>query len=945
MRMLSEKEMKTCMKMNKIGVVALLALVLLSCRSEAPKEAWRKMDYPVLFSLVGKEGSMRAAEKGHSPSASLENERTIENLTVVVFTNRRVSNVPLALEKVITNEQLQKPQGGNGKISFEMGLAGIYHLEIIANAYPNGNAAAKQAFLDKLKQGLSHDQFKKVLFDRALPEHGGTGFAMLSADPIKVETKKQQPADAGKIVLHRLACRFDIFNKLPRELSLTKVTLQNQIKASYLITQKDIPSCTEVTTEKSYTPNNDWFTASLVSGGIYSYENPVPGATKLLLEGTYKDKPWQKVIEFKNILEQPIATKRNHLYRIYLTKGNGTTPGGTDPADADQVHYGIEVLDWDDDLSLDYTDPDVWNAELINPLQYVAETNINKTSNGFATNPRAINESVYFNAITAVAAFANFAVDTNKYHLPCLDEWASIVPRSDQSVKFKSRWSKSFSEDVIVAGNKVTCKQDIKALGNNVCYALRFKYTRYQSAWKYEYELTRDPSVSFVMRITARNVGEPLTIEQVANEGFWQQNKSRDIVRLFPASGNNSNGNSTDASYYDYGNRGWFRSSTMFPSEGTWFMSFGPGYADSNSKTYRSYGLSVRLFKGEGPKFFPQLTVTADKQQFLAQGGSGKVSANLTVYEGSDASGAVWASEKLSGRDYTLALKSGDASQITINDDRKEFTVRPGNAVLHFTLTATHKYIPGMVQEITVTRMGNPLAYVAESNVNPADTGFVTDVNSVRGSGYFTWATAVAKFKNITIGGKAYHLPNEKESKSIIPILISFNQAQEVLNKNVSVAVAGNNFECLNDIKGLGKDVSYALRFKRTLYQTAWKYEYTKVNGHNVMRITSRNVADGVTIEDIATPAFWQQDSSGDIVRIFPASGTKSSVGPPEEPLDPFSPTLPDPLYRFDCGKYWSSTLATSNTAWSMFFDRVEAALSDHEITWRQPVRLFKDTL
>lgn len=933
MEMLSEGRMKTNMKMNKIGALALLSLVLLSCRNEAPKEAWRKMDYPVLFSLASKEGNMRAAEKGNSPSASLENERSIENLTVVVFTNRRVSNVPLALEKVITNEQLQKPQGGNGKISFEMGLAGIYHLEIIANAYPSGDAVAKQAFLDKLKQGLSHDQFKKVLFDRALPEHGGTGFAMLSADPIKVETKKQQPADAGKIVLHRLACRFDIFNKLPRELSLTKVTLQNQIKASYLITQKDIPSGTGVTTEKSYTRNNDWFTASLVSGGIYSYENPVPGATKLLLEGTYKDKPWQKVIELKNILEQPIATKRNHLYRIYLTKGNGTTPGGTDPADADQVHYGIEVLDWDDDLSLDYTDPDVWNAELINPLKYVAETNINKTSDGFATDPRAIDQSGYFNAITAVAAFANFAVDTNKYHLPSLDEWKSIVPRSDEAVKFDRSWTSSFSEDVIVAGNRVTCKQDFKALGNNVCYALRFKYTRYQSAWKYE--LTRIPSGSFVMRITARNVGEPLTIEQVANEGFWQQNTSRDIVRQFPASGNNSNGNSTDASYA-YGSKGWFRSSTLYSSEGTWFMSFGSGYADSKGATFPSYGLSVRLFKGEGPKFFPQLTVTADKLQFLAQGGSGKVSANLTVYEGSDASGAVWASEKLLSRDYTLALKSGDASQISIDDNRKEFTVRPGNAVLHFTLTATHKYIPGMVQEITVTRMGNPLAYVAESNVNPAGTGFVANVNSVRGSGFFTWPTAVAKFKNITIGGKAYHLPSEKELKSILPMTISFKQAQEVLSENVSVAVAGNSLWCLNDIKGLGKDVSYALRFKRTLYQTAWRYELKTVSGNMQVQVTSRSVPDDVTIANVANETYWQQDKTYDVVRIFPASGRNDGA-------DNSIPTN----FLGTSGFYWSTTPFpySSDSAWQLGFVEQNVYTNSYGKKYGLAVRLFKDTL
>ena len=593
--------------MNKIGAVALLALVLLSCRSEAPKEAWRKMDYPVLFSLAGKEGSMRAAEKGNSHSAALTNECTIENLTVVVFTDRRVSNVPLALEKVIANEQLQQPQGGNGKISFEMGMAGTYHLEIIANAYPNGDAVAKQAFLDKLREGMSYYQYKKLLFDRALPEHGGTGFTMLNAEPIRVETKIQHPVDAGKIVLHRLACRFDIFNKLPAELKLTKVTLQNQIKASYLITQKDIPSGTEVTTEKSYTPNNDWFTASLVSGGIYSYENPVPGATKLLLEGTYKDKPWQKVIEFKNILEQPIATKRNHLYRIYLTKGNGTTPGGTDPADADQVHYGIEVLDWDDDLSIDYTDADVMDAEM---------------------------------------------------------------------------------------------------------------------------------------------------------------------------------------------------------------------------------------------------------------------------------------------------------------------------------------------------KMINPLAYVAEANINPEGTGFVTDIYATNVSGYFTYNDAVAKFKNKTINGVNYHLPSVDEWRAIVPerAVVGFGLSATRLNvlPPDTVSVAGKRMPCKADYKNMDNSISYMLRFKGTEYQTAWKYEYTKVNGHNVMRITSRNVADGVTLEDIAMPAFWQQDSSGDIVRIFPESGAKLSVGSPEDPL---IPTPSDPLYSLDGGKYWSSTSAASDKAWSMFFDSFEASLSSNDITWGQTVRLFKDTL
>ena len=589
--------------MNKIGAVALLALVLLSCRSEAPKEAWRKMDYPVLFSLAGKEGSMRAAEKGNSHSAALTNECTIENLTVVVFTDRRVSNVPLALEKVIANEQLQQPQGGNGKISFEMGMAGTYHLEIIANAYPNGDAVAKQAFLDKLKQGLSYDQFKKLLFDRALPEHGGSGFAMLSAEPIKVETKKQQPADAGKIVLQRLACRFDIFNKLPADLKLTKVTLQNQIKASYLVTQKDIPSGTVVTTEKSYTPNNDWFTATLVSGGIYSYENPVRGATKLLLEGTYKDKPWQKVIEFKNILEQPIATKRNHLYRIYLTKGNGTTPGGTDPADADQIHYGIEVLDWNDDLSIDYTDADVMNSEvkMINPLAYVAEANINPEGTGFVTDLYANNVSGYYSFNSAVDKFKNIKIGGEAYHLPSVYEWQAILPRynssstSENKVVYFNKATKGGSDQyVVIAGKRIYCAQHFEGSGDGVCYAIRFMRTAYLSAWKYEYVKLEGHQV---MRITARNLTEDgVTIADIAKKDFWEQNNTGDVVRIFPASGYKMSGNIGPLESLEVD--GYFWSSSGDRDDMCMFMYFTPeGAATAGNINNFHYGDSIRLFK------------------------------------------------------------------------------------------------------------------------------------------------------------------------------------------------------------------------------------------------------------------------------------------------------------------------------------------------------------
>ena len=912
------------MKINKIGAVALLALVLLSCRSEAPKEAWRKMDYPVLMSIQGSKGvAMRAEQKGTSHSAALANECTIENLTVVAFTNRGTNNTPSALEKVVTEEQIVLPAGGNpynGKISFNLGLTGTYHLEVIANAYPKGNAAAKKAFLAKLHEGMSYDEFKTVLIDRTLPAHGESGFVMSNAEPIKVTTQKRQPADAGKIVLSRLACRFDLFNKLPEELSITKVTLQNQVNSSYLFTQVEVPSA-NTNKQQSYTPNGGWFTATVVTGGIYSYENPLPGATKLLLEGTYKGQPWQKLIEFKNIQEIPIATKRNHLYRIYLTKGDGITPGGTDPADPDKVHYGIEVLDWNDELSFDYTDADVLNAEQIpqiNPLQYVAEYNINRTGDGFVTNLYATNVSGYWRAVVALAKFGNFEVAGESYHLPSWEEWKGIAPT--RAISFTStKVETDVSEPVLVAGEKIECKQDVKGTGNDVCYALRFKETHYRSAWKYEYVIDATYNRRF-LRITSRNVADDVTINDIATEAFWQQNSTRNIVRIFPFSGyyDRSGSETTKVTGENNFARFWSPSSI---SNKMLYINISDSGIRNVDRTNISARMTVRLFKGAGKPVFPKCSFTADSRQFLMKGGSGKVTGALTVYAGTNASGTVLATDTIKEKDFTLSLKSGDATQITVDDANKTFTVKPGNTTAVFTLTAIPKDFPAQAQDIIIRRGENPLAYVAEYNINKTGDGFVTDMYDPNVSGYYNFDDAVAKFRTIYLNGAFYYLPSFDNWKAIVPSneIITFNPyvPRSKSNYSESVVVAGKSINCLQDIKRVaGEYACCALRFKGTKYQSAWKYEYVEANNNNWWRISSRTVADGVTIDDIANESFWQQNSADDIVRIFP---------------------------KWSRSMYWSSSSSSSPTgAWCLDFDRRYIRPYEYARSNEMLVRLFK---
>lgn len=596
------------MKVSKLWAVATLALALVSCNNEPAKEASQRMKFPVEISLDGGKGALRAEQVSSSLSASYDNERKVEKLTIAVFTHNETDNVPDALEKVVTQDELTMPASGNpydGAIKFDMGIEGDYDLEVIANAYMNDTE--KAAFTAKLKPGMSYDQFKEVIAERALPQHGETGFAMLSTEPVKVSTKEQTTAHAGKIILRRLACRFDVFNKLVEDLELTKVTLQNQITKSYILEQTDVPANADGGA-KEYTANGDWFNATLVSGGIYSYENPVKGATKLLLEGTYKGAAWQKSIELKKD-GKTLPTLRNHIYRVILTKGNGTTPGGgdhgggkDDPANADKINYVIEVLDWNEDAAIDYRDDDVRNAEFINPLAFVAETNIDQTGNAFVADKYAWDKPGFYNYDEAVEKFSHITIDGKKYHLPSWYEWRSIIPLSpnyyiplDEAIDEKN----VTDSQVMVDGKMVVCVQDVKGAGDGaVCYALRYKGSKYQSAWRYSYEKV-DGYKYPVMRIKVRNVLNGVTIDNIADEAFWGKNNDSDIERVFTASGWDENDGVSASERAGKGSYFWSSTPYEKDNERAYGMYFGQWGAGCwwFSLNLRTHHRCIRLFK------------------------------------------------------------------------------------------------------------------------------------------------------------------------------------------------------------------------------------------------------------------------------------------------------------------------------------------------------------
>lgn len=332
----------------------------------------------------------------------------------------------------------------------------------------------------------------------------------------------------------------------------------------------------------------------------------------------------------------------------------------------------------------------------------------------------------------------------------------------------------------------------------------------------------------------------------------------------------------------------------------------------------------------------------ASPNLFDAKGGEGMVSGVCKV---TNASGSVVSETELQPTDFTLSLKSGNATELTIDQTKKSFSVKASDEAADFILEAKATQEGATAQEIKIHRKAKetpipanrlPLAYVAEYNINLDGTGFAT-THATDVSGYFTFKEAVNKFSDITIADKKYHLPTKEEWMAIVPPsratpdYVDFASEYTYTDSVETVSVGGKMITSTNDYYGTGEDEVYGLRFKGTNLCSAWKYEYTFVDSHRVLRVTARPVdmaTNPITIEEVKKPEFWASNTSDDIVRIFPASGWFG---------------LSDILYAQESlGSFWSATSADSKKSWYMVFGRANARIDIHFAVYYYSVRLFE---
>lgn len=332
----------------------------------------------------------------------------------------------------------------------------------------------------------------------------------------------------------------------------------------------------------------------------------------------------------------------------------------------------------------------------------------------------------------------------------------------------------------------------------------------------------------------------------------------------------------------------------------------------------------------------------AEPMTFGAEGGKGVVAGICTAV---DQAGSPQISISLASEDFTLSLKSGNKNEITIHQADKSFLVKAGEKEADFILEAKAIHKDATSQEIKIHREAKeapaptnrlPLEYVAEYNIDPSGTGFVKTC-ATNESGYFTFEDAEAKFSDITIAGKKYHLPSKEEWMSIAPtfsmnIGTSFLLPTVVKDALETVSVRGRTVSSKNDYRGGLSGVAYAVRFKGTDFVSAWKYECTQLDNNFVLKVTARSLKDAdssILIDDVAKPSFWTSSTDQDVVRYFPASGL-------------IKPESANVLETNVMGYFWSSDTYDSTYSWAFCFNNMSSfvAMSKQELKFT--IRLFE---
>lgn len=345
--------------------LAAMATFAWSCSKEMPDGNGAPSDGNRVEFTLG--GSTRAAGDNdtHSTLAATDNEKKIDNLIAVTFTED--GNYYKTFDAGYDAD--------SQTASFDIEKNGTYDIWFVANADETLSEALFALTDQNANSQVTADDLLALLVSQQVGKQDGVEawhpFLMLSTEAKRIVSKHGVTTDGGLVLMRRLAVRIDLVNAADG-VTINSVSFINRTKQSRLGASNDMNFSTpdalyETKTYDGLSLTGNFEAPVELKETIYSYENVETEAEgehlpAIEIKYTLDGLKFTHTVEFFDSTDpsgaKHLALKRNYLYRIVLTRQLDLT-------------FDIIVDDWDkaeafqvNDLPFEEHDQAALNAKL-----------------------------------------------------------------------------------------------------------------------------------------------------------------------------------------------------------------------------------------------------------------------------------------------------------------------------------------------------------------------------------------------------------------------------------------------------------------------------------------------------------------------------------------------------------------------------------------------------
>ncbi len=432
------------MKTKRI-LSALLGLALLAggCANEDMLPGGVSSNSPgVHVRLTG----VASPSKTRATVAAEAGERTVNSVLAVLFDTHE------GFYKTVQATQV----GDTDEYTFIVEKDATYTVYLVANASADLRTALESIPAGTPLEDSVTDQncLETIVADQA-PDAAGD-FLMVSKYPEKVTTRITETQSIGEVHMIRLAARFDLLNKA-EGVTVDKITFENRAVRSSVLTSNTMSTQSDWYETKEYAPNlqGEPEKGNVWTQQIYTYENHAVKGDFMLPKLTidYTENGQQKkheidLIDPSQTTGTTMAIKRNHLYRIILSK-------------ASKLDFALEVVDWESEENAQYADiplvlpknvQDSLNRQLL-VYDLFTEYNVKSLADGkvaffdhHTTDMAELNPDQYFNEtkLKNAGLLAQYPGGTvkddegNSYRLPTFGELQLLAPLDENRIQMLS---------------------------------------------------------------------------------------------------------------------------------------------------------------------------------------------------------------------------------------------------------------------------------------------------------------------------------------------------------------------------------------------------------------------------------------------------------------------------------------------------------------------------